>query len=172
MFQRVLCFCRERPRPWSTQRLHVLVSPHFSDFSVTESFTKQTHDSIRLYCVQPVSHLKKEKKKKNKKQCHFHRVMIQEPRRLISIAKADRCNSKQSYENPTPAFFPPSSSFKDIISYRQQGFFSPSFLPGIFFPPKISSALEFDLWMVICVHQGSHLSLCADKIRLWTHFCR
>lgn len=123
MFQRVLCFCRERPRPWSTQRLHVLVSPHFSDFSVTESFTKQTHDSIRLYCVQPVSHLKKEKKKKNKKQCHFHRVMIQEPRRLISIAKADRCNSKQSCENPTPAFFPPPHPLKTSSHTDSKVFF-------------------------------------------------
>lgn len=136
MFQRVLCFCRERPRPWSTQRLRVLVSPHFSDFSVTESFTKQTHDSIRLYCVQPVSHLKKEKKKKKKKKaCHFHLVMIQEPRRLISIAKADRCNSKQSCENPTPCFFS-SSSFKYITSYRQQGFFSPLFFQEFSSPPN------------------------------------
>lgn len=141
MFQQVLCFCRERPRPWSTQQLHILVSPHFSDTS------QRPHQTYMIYSFCTVSGFTL---KSTHAFVHFHLMTTQVPRRLISVAKADRRNSKQSCPKwkviPWLFFF---SSFK-FIPCRQ---------PGLFF----SSAVLWNLisgWL--CVHQGSHHSCCAD----------
>lgn len=87
VFQQVFCFCRERLAPWSTQQLHVLVSPHFSDSSQRLSQTN-TWYSPSVQC--PASHSKAHMP------FHFHFRTLQKPHHLILVAKTNRCNSKQS----------------------------------------------------------------------------
>lgn len=158
VFQQVLCFCRERPRPWSTQQLHFLVSPHLTDSS------QRPYDTcmIESFCTVSGFTLKST----HMLFCYF--FWISTAWRYKCLAMSFRLprltdatpNSPVQRGNPSPCTL---FSLLNTPHVDTGVFF---FLPKFFF-----SAV---LWNLIsgwqCVHQGSHHSSCAD-MSPFTGFC-
>lgn len=145
VFQQVLCFCRESSRPWSTQQLCFLVSPHFSSQRFYHTYMIQSFCTVSGFTW------------KSTHTCFFFSFMEFPAHEDTSSSTSHLgCRGWQLQTVPSE------------VEIHLLFWIHPTQTAGSFFiSSKCFLSPSAVLWNLIsgwqCVHQGTHHTSCADN---------